>query len=212
MSDNANTNGDVIINAEFVPKTIIAEKELPPVTSGDAGKVAKVDENGQWIAGVPVPYSTSFYTIPVVDKDGVIHRLIPMIAFVFTNKITVDSDGYYEGDGYICAYYDKAGRTVVLTPSDFDEYLVGLNTNTYIYFSLNDGVKDISFRGCAGYRSTQMLTSTNYTALLYVLETAVCVDNSSDNDEYKMYDVSLSFNTEAQKWHIKFKIEHLTAT
>lgn len=75
MSENVNVNSDVIIDAEFVPNTVIAKKELPDVGVGDAGKVAMVNAEGKWDKGdvpteLPAVTSADYEKILQVDENG----------------------------------------------------------------------------------------------------------------------------------------------
>lgn len=185
-------------------------EELPVVDTDDNGKLLGV-VNGVWDN---VPYYNKCYTIPVIDKDGNFNSMLPLMNIVLSSssRPTPDANGYYESDCFFGTPTNRKGTTALtLTPEDFDNIIIGLGTQIFISFNINDGTNNLNIRGCGSW-NTQAHDSTgaymdNIAALLeYITYTNFLVDS----DKYAMYDCTITRVND--KYHIKFKLEKITVS
>jgi hypothetical protein len=132
MSDNVNVNSDVIIPAEFVPKNIIAEKELPPVTSADYEKILQVDDQGNWVAvpdrfHVGDEYTITGNSIHILPIQNVANRMFQII-IMLPKDLGSDVKWVVFKAGSKCRITDLQGNVLLAAKSSIADNITIINS------------------------------------------------------------------------------------
>ena len=190
---------------------------LPIVTSADSNTLLQVDSNGVWNKGFKLnAISTKAITSPSYLPDGTFLQTVKMVAMNnMSNRITVDTNGYYEVPVIFGAVGDMVDLINPLTPEDFDTLKIGAGTPLSVFMLLNDGAANINLFGQTVFVNNG-ITSASYAGIIRGSFMSGIFKNQSNMSEvYTPYDCTISYDPNVsgnKKWNLKFKLAKITTT
>lgn len=99
---------------------------LPPVTASDAGKVATVDDSGEWVAANP---SSGGGVLVVTDTEGTLDKTWQEIHDAFPNVYITEEDG--KMFTILTIYGDRGEYGVIMADSDAIARFVATSASGY---------------------------------------------------------------------------------